>query len=455
MSGDGLVFEVINGLMSRPDWRKALKIPIGCIPQVLEMLSAMQNKCMYSFLSVTWGIIADVDYESEKYRRSLGSKRFLVLFAQRIFDLRSYRGRLSFLPIIAFPDNSSGEDAKVRKLSRLVLDSNPGSCENSLSGSECQLDGMDDCNWPSGNGLPKRSYTLPEGFNLQDKNEDLDNLPRNSRHHSENDLSMALDHSSHRNLSFNSCHDVSNSSYLIRNGNTVSTSEPFQETSTTRHSNSCHTAQECVHLKSQQMVTADNVIIREETMTVRKGEFVPTPLLPPLDEDVPSKWVVIEDSFISMSASYQTHLGADFLSAPDSRFNDGIIHLHFIRAGVSRNSLIGLFRALEDGSHVDSPFVESFCLHRKIFYFFYLFLSSFFLSIFFLLSFFLFSFFFLSFYFLSSFFLSIFFLSIFFLSFYFLSFYFLSFFFLSFFFLSFFFLSSFFLSSFFLSSFFL
>lgn len=240
-----------------------------------------------------------------------------------------------------------------------MLDSNPGSCENSLSGSECQLDGMDDCNWPSGNGLPKRSYTLPEGFNLQDKNEDLDNLPRNSRHHSENDLSMALDHSSHRNLSFNSCHDVSNSSYLIRNGNTVSTSEPFQETSTTRHSNSCHTAQECVHLKSQQMVTADNVIIREETMTVRKGEFVPTPLLPPLDEDVPSKWVVIEDSFISMSASYQTHLGADFLSAPDSRFNDGIIHLHFIRAGVSRNSLIGLFRALEDGSHVDSPFVES------------------------------------------------------------------------------------------------
>lgn len=396
MSGDGLVFEVINGLMSRPDWQKALKIPIGCIPagsgnalccsinysagepilsndvlhstfvlikhQVLPLdlvAIQMQNKSMYSFLSVTWGIIADIDYESEKYRRSLGSKRFLVLFAQRIIDLRSYRGRLSFIPIMALQDNSNGEDAKVRKLSRFVLDSNPTSRDNSLSGSECQLDGMDDCNWSPGHGLPKRSYTLPEGFNLKDKNEYNDNIPRNSRHHSENDLSLELNHSSHRNLSFNSCHDVSNSSYLIRNGNMQTTSEPFQNTSARRHSNSGHAAQDSVHLRSQQMVTADNVIIREETMTVRKGEVVPTPLLPPLDEDVPPNWVVIEDNFISMSASYQTHLGPDFLSAPDCRFNDGIIHLHFIRAGVSRNNLFSLFRAVEDGSHLDSPFVES------------------------------------------------------------------------------------------------
>ena len=218
---------------------------------------------------------------------------------------------------------------------------------------------MDDCSWSSGNGLPKRSYTLPEGFNLKDKKEYNENLPRNPRHHSENDLSLEFNHSSHRNLSFNSCHDVSNSTYLIRNGNTKDDPEPFQNTTTSRHSNSGRTAQDSVHLKSQQMVTADNVIIKEETMTVRKGETVPTPLLPPLDEDVPSNWVVIEDNFISMSASYQTHLGPDFLAAPDSRFNDGIIHLHFIRAGVSRNTLFGLFRAVEDGSHLDSPFVET------------------------------------------------------------------------------------------------
>jgi sphingosine kinase len=31
-SGDGLVFEVINGLMNRDDWQAALKLPIGHLP---------------------------------------------------------------------------------------------------------------------------------------------------------------------------------------------------------------------------------------------------------------------------------------------------------------------------------------------------------------------------------------------------------------------------------------
>ena len=31
-SGDGLVYEVINGLLSRNDWQEALKIPIGHLP---------------------------------------------------------------------------------------------------------------------------------------------------------------------------------------------------------------------------------------------------------------------------------------------------------------------------------------------------------------------------------------------------------------------------------------
>ncbi|GAB1610324.1 hypothetical protein Ahia01_001318500, partial [Argonauta hians] len=122
VAGDGLIFEVINGLMNRPDWSEAIKTPIGCLPggsgnalccslnylagepilenivlhstfillkhQVLPLdLVAIQlasGRHLYSFLSVTWGIIADVDYESERYRRSLGSKRFLVQMAQRL-----------------------------------------------------------------------------------------------------------------------------------------------------------------------------------------------------------------------------------------------------------------------------------------------------------------------------------------------------------------------------------
>ncbi|GAB1610864.1 hypothetical protein Ahia01_001373100, partial [Argonauta hians] len=90
------------------------------------------------------------------------------------------------------------------------------------------------------------------------------------------------------------------------------------------------------------------------------SRHAPTPLLPPLDEAVPSNWKVIEDDFLSVSASYQTHLGPDFLAAPDSRLSDGLIHLTYIRAGgVSRNALLRLFLSTEDGTHLDSPFVET------------------------------------------------------------------------------------------------
>ena len=34
ISGDGLVYEIINGLMARPDWSKAIKIPICQIPGI-------------------------------------------------------------------------------------------------------------------------------------------------------------------------------------------------------------------------------------------------------------------------------------------------------------------------------------------------------------------------------------------------------------------------------------
>lgn len=40
---------------------------------------------IYSFLSVAWGIIADIDYESEKLR-SIGSTRFVLYTIMRIIS---------------------------------------------------------------------------------------------------------------------------------------------------------------------------------------------------------------------------------------------------------------------------------------------------------------------------------------------------------------------------------
>ncbi|ESO02544.1 hypothetical protein HELRODRAFT_106711 [Helobdella robusta] len=152
VSGDGLVFEVINGLMEREDKFVAIKVPIGVIPggsgnalicsvlyqagyyffesnsesylhnivltstlfviknrtepMDLVTVETSSNKTLYSILSVAWGIVADVDIESEMYRY-LGKARFTVGAIKRIVNLRKYKGTLSFLPCSNDDDTST------------------------------------------------------------------------------------------------------------------------------------------------------------------------------------------------------------------------------------------------------------------------------------------------------------------------------------------------------------
>lgn len=84
-------------------------------------------------------------------------------------------------------------------------------------------------------------------------------------------------------------------------------------------------------------------------------------LLPPLDQPLPTRdWVTIEGDFVLVLAIYQSHLGADLFAAPQARFDDGLIHLTFVRAGISRATLLRLFLAMERGAHlsVTSPYVS-------------------------------------------------------------------------------------------------
>ena len=61
------------------------------IPMDLVSVDTSRGR-LYSFLSVTWGLIADVDIESERYR-SLGSARFTVSGLTHIL------GKLLFLSV--------------------------------------------------------------------------------------------------------------------------------------------------------------------------------------------------------------------------------------------------------------------------------------------------------------------------------------------------------------------
>ncbi|CAI0407245.1 unnamed protein product [Linum tenue] len=138
VSGDGILVEVVNGLLERQDWSDAIKMPLGMIPagtsngMVKSLLDAAGEPCSpanaalavirghrcsldvatilqgetkyYSVLMLAWGIlslVADVDIESEKYRW-MGSSRMDFYALQRLVSLRKYNGQISFVPAPGF-----------------------------------------------------------------------------------------------------------------------------------------------------------------------------------------------------------------------------------------------------------------------------------------------------------------------------------------------------------------
>ncbi|TVU34874.1 hypothetical protein EJB05_16729, partial [Eragrostis curvula] len=131
VSGDGVLVEVVNGILQRTDWEEAIKKPIGVVPagtgngmaksllhaaretysvtnavfaiirgrrQPLDVCTILQGETkFFSVLLMTWGLVADIDIESEKYRW-MGSARFDFYAVLRIMNLRKYCGSICFVP---------------------------------------------------------------------------------------------------------------------------------------------------------------------------------------------------------------------------------------------------------------------------------------------------------------------------------------------------------------------
>ncbi|XP_013791981.1 sphingosine kinase 2-like, partial [Limulus polyphemus] len=133
VSGDGLVYEMVNGLLARSDWREAIKIPVGVIPggsgnglafslnealgeptvldcvtsSVLNVIKGdVQKKhiillqtvddSVCSLSSFLWGVIADIVLDSEVLR-FLGEVRYGLTGTFKSLSPSKYKGRLSFL----------------------------------------------------------------------------------------------------------------------------------------------------------------------------------------------------------------------------------------------------------------------------------------------------------------------------------------------------------------------
>ncbi|XP_019732268.1 sphingosine kinase 1 isoform X2 [Hippocampus comes] len=288
MSGDGLLFEVINGLLDRSDWKEAIRTPLGILPggsgnalaasihhyagaslvsseellvscgfllckgvvSRMDLVSVhlFSGTRLFSFLSLAWGFVADVDIESEKYRH-VGAARFTVGTLVRLASLRVYKGKLAYLPLEA------------------------------------------DCNRMGSRNSNNHSATL-----------------HNSR-------DSPLQNSFH-----NSC-----------------------------HSNNSLKARRFERLRSS-----------SKTQTGLWNS-----VLPRLEEPLPGNWVVVpEEDFVLVLAMYQSHLAEDLLAAPDATLDDGVIHLFYVKAGISRAALLRLFLAMEKGAHVTSSCAH--LVHTKV-----------------------------------------------------------------------------------------
>lgn len=282
ISGDGLLFEVINGLLERPDWEEAIRLPLAILPggsgnalaasvhhysgstpvSSEELLTSCgfllckglvsrmdlvsvhlkSSPRVFSFLSLAWGFVADVDIESEKYRH-VGAARFTVGTLVRLASLRVYRGRLAYLP----PSLDNHKEQ-------------PNSHTSSL--------------WPASNMY---SFSNDNGYLISEQN---------------------------------SCHS----------NNSVKVSR------------------------------RENGLQRNNTGSPPGPQVS---VLPPLDQPVPSNWVSVpEEDFVLMLAMYQSHLAEDLFAAPDSTLDDGLIHLFYVKAGISRAALLRLFLAMEKGAHL-------------------------------------------------------------------------------------------------------
>ncbi|XP_057537188.1 sphingosine kinase 1-like [Amaranthus tricolor] len=149
VSGDGILVEVVNGLLQRDDWSTAIKMPIGVIPAgsgnavakslldsggdplsafnatiaiirghktSLDVATVLQgNTRFFSVLMLAWGLVADIDLESEIWRW-MGSARFDLYALKRILLLRKYNGRVHFVPASGYEDYTEKISQKVSSI---------------------------------------------------------------------------------------------------------------------------------------------------------------------------------------------------------------------------------------------------------------------------------------------------------------------------------------------------
>ncbi|XP_053674349.1 sphingosine kinase 1-like, partial [Anopheles nili] len=341
IGGDGIFFEVLNGLFEREDWQTAIdELPIGIVPcgsgnglaktvsflyeepfetkpvlasalmvvkgrhSMLDVVRVeTRSNIMFSFLSVGWGLISDIDIESERLR-AIGGQRFTVWSVHRLISLRTYQGKVSYLPALVSQTNGGGggtmsnpSGGGVGTLKHSVSYNTTLNCRDcrGLSGHDGTIGSCDACDTNFSDVL-----SLETGTNLDSFRPRIDSW---------------YSATSRKSTYFSTVDSVYES-------DKASNDDPLQ-----------------------------NGGPNGGVATVVQM-YGPPSRLPALTASVPDSWQSIVGEFVMVHAAYQSHLSTECYFAPESRLNDGIIWLVIIRGGVSRAQLLSFLLGLSSGTHI-------------------------------------------------------------------------------------------------------
>lgn len=272
---------------------------------------------IFSFLSVGWGLISDIDIESERLRM-IGYQRFTIWTLHRLVSLRTYHGTVSYMratqlhPIGTSTAHSTTQIVghNNQKVPTRPLMKHSMSCGNQLDCAECNGEG--DCE------------ACDTGFG------DVLSLETNTGMPSPGFYRPRLDSWYSANSRKSTYYSTADSLYQsvaekLSDGGRNGLDEP-----------------DAGHSK------------------VPAQMYGPASNIPALTAPVPSDWTVEQGEFIMVHATYQTHISSDCFFAPLSQLNDGLIWLCVIRGGASRQDLLRFLMGMSNGTHLmqQNRFIE-------------------------------------------------------------------------------------------------
>ena len=409
VSGDGLVHEVYNGLLARPDWRLALQFSVGVLPAgtgnaLVHSLVAAQgerpesdqgfmsqavsvargntapmdlflvrgptNDIRVGFLSLGWGLITDVDIDSEVIRW-MGDLRLTVYGLIKVAAHKTYRATISYV-LADWPE---------RRTTTMQVPIHPLDSEES----DWTNSSLDTGGFPPGHlqsSLHQPHHHLHHGqgkmrllASYADSWQELDQRLRNVN------FVTAGGRGGHYTLPHRRDQQRRSSSYSnrdYRDSSSRSRSSTSPEKSRSSRSRSVSSPEK--HrgggggggVKRKLAPPPDTPLSATPTSL---HPSVPPPVFPqgrppspscdpahspltatPLHKD----WVQETSDFLSVMVLNLPYLARDFYAVPDCKPDDGVLWLMIVRQNVTRLGLLGLLAGLEEGSHVNTPGVDIF-----------------------------------------------------------------------------------------------